>query len=150
MSNNHRVPGGDNDRYCRFDLSRGLVDDTSVSWFVVVVSFFRPRWSVSVRTERNETLATGRRRSIVFGRREKLFPSNERQVAVDRFRVVVERGSLAKDQNCAHNGSDGEYPQEQPIQHHGHETPVLIFLRRTKQIEYCATNVIDENDFFCF
>lgn len=72
---------------------------------------------------------------VVVGRREKLFSSNKRQVPVDWLRVVVQRRSFAQDQNCTHNGRDREYPQEQSVQHHGHETPVLIFLYENRNVK---------------
>ncbi len=49
-------------------------------------------------------------------------------LAVDGDAVVVERWRLQDDPCSAHAHRQGEDPQEEPVQHHGHVLPVLLDL----------------------
>lgn len=70
--------------------------------------------------------------------RQELLLRHRWQFHVDGFGVVVQGGRLAQDGERSHDRRDCEDPQEQPVQHHGHEAPVLIFLQKqtNNRLEY--------------
>lgn len=54
---------------------------------------------------------------------------NDRELGVDRLRVVVQRRRFAQNHERAEHAGRHEQPEEQPVHHHGNEAPVLIFLQ---------------------
>ena len=50
------------------------------------------------------------------------------KVFIDRIPVIVERGRLQDDTGRARKHGQGENPQEQSVQHHSHELPILFHL----------------------
>lgn len=67
--------------------------------------------------------------------RQKLLLGNRRQHHVDRLGVIVQRGCLAEDGKGTNDGGNGEDPEEQTVEDHGDEAPVLILLfGKTKKI----------------
>lgn len=53
---------------------------------------------------------------------------NDRQFGVDRFGVVVQRGRLAQDHECAQHAGHHEEPQKESVEYHRDKTPVLVLL----------------------
>lgn len=51
------------------------------------------------------------------------------ELDVDGLGVIVERRRLAENGEGAEERGDGEDPEEETVQHHGHEAPVLVLLR---------------------
>lgn len=71
--------------------------------------------------------------------RDELLLGDRRVLHVDRFGVVVEGWGLAKNGERAHDRGDREDPEEQPIQNHRHETPVLILLWNKDESKISST-----------
>lgn len=65
---------------------------------------------------------------LVF--RQGHLPRDRRKLQIDGFGVVVERRSFAKDGEGADQRGNGEDPEEESVQHHGDESPVLVLLRK--------------------
>lgn len=53
-----------------------------------------------------------------------------RKCLINRHPVIVERGRLQNDSRGARKHGKREYVEEEPIQHHGHELPILFHLNR--------------------
>ena len=48
--------------------------------------------------------------------------------SINRFPHIVQTGSSENDKGCAHQAGEGEEPQKEPVQHHGHVLPILHHL----------------------
>jgi hypothetical protein len=71
--------------------------------------------------------------------------------SINRFPHIVQTGSSEYDEGCAHQAGQGEEPQEEPVQHHGHVLPILhhlkimnasVFLTHKIPLEYLIVFII--------
>lgn len=90
------------------DAKHEEVEDEQVD-FAVVLNGAAPRYLLLVRTANNRAAELG-------------------EVLIDRRAVVVQRGRLQDNACRAGEHGQREDPQEQSVQHHRHELPVLLHL----------------------